>query len=44
MSDQQCFMVLYNYYDNHYSIIKRMNTLEDAYEYILFIRKNTAGR
>jgi hypothetical protein len=39
MSDQQCFMVLYNYYDNHYSIIKRMNALVDAYDYICYLEK-----
>ena len=28
------FMILYNYFNNDYSIIKIMENLEDAYDYI----------
>jgi hypothetical protein len=30
MSEQVCYMVMFNYYDTHYSMIKRINTLEEG--------------
>jgi len=39
MSEQVCYMVMFNYFDTHYSMIKKMNTLEDAYNYICSLEK-----
>jgi len=37
------FMVLYNYSDNEYSIIKIMEKVEDAYQYICLQESNSCN-
>ena len=43
MSEQVCYMMMFNYFDTHYSMIKRINTLEDAYNYICSLEKIQEG-